>query len=150
MCLLKPGCHNFAIGSGRNDSDLHYELCGVTYDKPSSGSVCISKNIHNNTICSSVKLDKPTCQNNVLSSSYLLAKIDTAADGWGEAIQYTIKEYDSDVELVKGSLIDGEYEIDSICLMKNSCYTFEISNGYFAEDVVWVMCGYDILSSILC
>ena len=142
LCDLKPGCHNIVVGAGRNNTDGLYEVCGATYKSPSMGKVCMAKNEYNNTVCANATITQPSCSE---GDSNFLVKISETGTGWG-AISYEIYEESKEKDkrgpfIAAGSLASGMYEVESICLKRNTCYTYEISNGRNFEYVMWVMCG---------
>ena len=129
-----------SVGSGRNHENGQYELCGQTFTSPSTGMMCVGTDKHNNTVCTSTTMKSTVCAS-PLHSPQLLAKIDIQGTGWGRGIKYIIKEIGKKEKAFGGTLLDGQYGMDTLCLKKDTCYTYSVSDGPYVESVVWIMCG---------
>ena len=145
LCGFPTGCYNVAV-TGKNDADGLFDLCGTQATAPSMGQICITKNVYNNTICSSNTVKKLTCP---LSTSVseksvplIMIKFDGNGMGWDEEVRYIIKEYKKEKELYSGTLTKGQFGVDSLCLVQDKCYSLDVTDGYRVESSIWALCGY--------
>lgn len=137
LCELKEQCYHLDVG-GRNDKDGVYELCGSTFTSPSSGSFCVTKNIHNNTLCSSMEIKPLTCD--VPNQTPLLfVKYAAEGMGWG-LISYKIKA-ESGVELTHGTLLRAQIGSDMVCLEQGKCYELSFTLDQYIKNAAFVFCG---------
>lgn len=143
LCELKEQCYNIAVG-GRKDSDGGYELCGKTFTSPSSGSFCVTKNIHNNTLCSNMDIKPLSCAVTGAHTTHPLTPllfVKYAADGmgWG-AITYKIKT-ENGVEMTHGSLEYAQIGTDTVCLEQEKCFVLSFTLDAYTKNAAFVFCG---------
>ena len=137
LCELKEQCYTIDVG-GRNDKDGVYELCGSTFTSPSSGSFCVTKNIHNNTLCSSMEIKPLTCDA-PNQTPLLFVKYAAEGLGWGQ-ISYKIKA-ESGVELTHGTLLKAQIGSDTVCLEQGKCYELSFTLDQYTKNAAFVFCG---------
>lgn len=149
MCDLADGCYDFTIGAGRDyavqDPENPYALidpnrnkaqvCGHTGSLPFSGTLCVSNSATQCTFTPAVDPDVGSSK-----VSLYLMKLDSYGDGWGSGARYFIKQGSSVV--ARGTLSDGAFGVDKLSLTKNTCYTFTLQAYSYADEIVWLFCGY--------
>ena len=62
--------------------------------------------------------------------------------GWDSEVKYIIKEYNKKTKLYSGTLEDGQFGVDNICLEQGKCYSFDVTDGYRVGNSLWALCGY--------
>jgi hypothetical protein len=140
LCELKDQtCYNIAVG-GRNDANGAYDLCGLSLTAPSRGTFCVTKNVHNNTMCSSMDIKPLTCEDSTTKRQPLLfVKYAAEGEGWGQ-IKYMIKA-ENGVELAHGSLRNAQIETDAVCLEPQKCYVLSFTSDPYIKYAAFVFCG---------
>ena len=153
MCTLKPLCYKVAV-SGRNDSNGLFDLCDTTIQAPAIGTMCTGYNEHNNTICTSNTIKTVVCPDKtvggakVAHTSIFLFKYARGSTGWGDDVNYHIRAAKSSAgtpALYTGTLRDGSFGTDALCLPANQCFIFTIDEDqmdpFGMNYNLWVMCG---------
>jgi hypothetical protein len=139
LCELKEKCYKIAVG-GRKDTDGAYDLCGMNFTAPSKGSFCVTKDVHNNTMCSTLDIKPLTCEDRTPKQTPLLfVKYAGEGAGWGQ-IKYMIKA-ENGVELTHGSLRNAQIETDSVCLDQQKCYVLSFTSDPSINNAAFVFCG---------
>jgi len=139
LCDLTDGCYEVVLGTGKaaySGITNEFELCGHIGSLPAVASICTSRNI---STCTVQSMETLVCSNRS-EIMQMIVMVDTFGDGWGETMKYTIKKENSYRRVAVGSLEDGEYGYDQLCLSPG-CYTISLPDSWTASDVVWFFCG---------
>ena len=144
MCGFLPGCYKVAV-TGKNNADGLFDLCGTQATAPGMGQICIAKNEYNNTVCSSNSVKSLTCPppstGTDKSTPLIMIKFDAYGYGWNAEVRYIITEYQKKAVLYTGTLTDGQFGVDKLCLVQGKCYNLDVTDGYGSEQSIWSLCG---------
>lgn len=141
FCGLDDGCYDLVVGSGKyydDDERGLFSLCGYSGKFPAAGKMCI---LGNTTSCVLKEMQQGKCSPSK-NLPIFLAKLDLQGDGWGRQAKYVIKSFTTGVEVTHGTLSDGQYGVDELCLEKNTCYSMTVSAKAYADEILWIMCGF--------
>lgn len=138
LCTLTDGCYDMVIGTGRTNTALEFEACGYHGTIPIMARICITGNT---TSCTIDTVHALTCDQSS-DTPIFIAKIDRYGDGWDKTKYFIKSSGESGTAIAHGTLVDGQYGMDKVCLPSSACYTLTLSGGSHPDEVMWVMCGY--------
>jgi hypothetical protein len=152
LCAIpqEDACYTVYVGGGRysavasstiSPDRTQATLCEkYVVGAPSKSTLCMTAN---GTQCEVSAITNGACPDaEHLPMSFV--KLDAYGDGWGTNAKYTIKTTGgTHATVYSGTLADGEFGIDSLCLKADSCYTLAVTGGNeFADEIVWMLCGF--------
>lgn len=144
LCEFIPGeCYDLTVGMGKfiNPGDS-FQVCGETLPIPSKLSLCFHSIPYSNKTDCTVNSHTTLQCKFATQVPLILAKLDTYGDGWGEGAKYVINLASTGEEVSQGTLDDGKIGLDNLCLVEGFCYTFQLHALHFADEILWLMCGY--------
>lgn len=138
MCDL-DGTYKAFFGAGKSYDINELTICQESIQIPAEVHVHITGN---GSSCHLSNINKHTCDADHFPHDIM--KIDDYGDGWGKHAMYTIKEVTGAKAIVAtGKMNKGQIGIDSLCLAKNRCYTFSLTDSSeYVDEILWVLCGY--------
>lgn len=158
LCELEDGCYEVFLGGGERNyanSSEQFHLCGIRSDLPATLTLCLSDS---GSKCAVSNIVHKHCHNMSLIGNtpsrtfeHSFIKIDTYGDGWGES-RYKIRSLPTGPsnssksvayegkKIAEGTLSDGGYGIDHLCLME-ACYMLYITPSDDSNEIAWWLCG---------
>lgn len=138
MCDLEDGDYISYFGVGKFYTINEITLCNTIIQIPSQATIHVTGN---GTSCHLTDINSRICDSDKFPHDIM--KLDEFGDGWGQHASYKIHEATGSKSLIKsGKMLNGQIEIDHLCLTKHKCYTFSLTATEYADEILWILCGY--------
>ena len=143
LCGLSVGMHSIYVGAGKyggvdnRRNELH--LCGQQLTLPVSATMSVLSENSSDCVLSAVR--HPSCSSGKVSHDMVL--LDSYGDGWGVSAFYQIRIGTATGPVMHtGKMTSGQIKVDELCLPTNTCFWLTVEAGEFADEILWVLCGY--------
>lgn len=128
----------YCLDTGWDDLCEDEYLCCVSEDEQFRvGCTNASACNYDPTVCAS----QPSTCVYCIGNCYSLSMFDSYGDGWNGAT-WSFTD-DAGVVVASGTMADGFSSLAADCI-DDGCYTFEVSDGVFPEEISWTLTGGDL------